>query len=178
MLKFAIEYRSELSKRWIAAIRMPRNRYLTACGFNGFNFEIKEDDFYELQMVSVNIDFCVIGYFSCSFDRTCKKASDIIAINFSRKNNIEFARDMRDFLDGLFTVYGMNKIEWNVVVGNPAEAQYDRVVKRYGGRVVGVKHDSCCLVDGTLCDLKLYELMRRDYMAHQRIPSGAANGAV
>ena len=168
MLKFAIQHREELARRWINAVAMPKNRFLMACGYHGFNFEIKEDDFYQLQMVSVHQDGSVIGFFQCSFDRTCKKAYDIEVIKFVAVQNLTFSRDLYEFLDGLFVKYGMNKVEWNVVIGNPAEAQYDRVIKRYGGRVVGVRYETCCLVDGTLCDLKMYELFRWKYMENRR----------
>jgi len=173
MLRYAIEYRSELAIEWLSSIGRTQNKYLICCGYNGFNFEVKEDDYHELQMVSLKHGR-ILGYFSCSFDRTCRKAYEIIAVNFLGEKNLSFARDMFSFLDGIFVKYGMNKVEWSVTIGNPAEAQYDRIIKRYGGKVIGIRHETCSLVDGTRCDMKLYELMRRDYMPRRRLAAADA----
>lgn len=170
MLKLAIEYRNELARAIIRTSLFEKNQYFHCLGYTDYAIDIRESDYDGLQMVSVVPQDCVLGYFACGFDRIVRKAYRIEAINFSYKNNTLFARDMFTFLDGLFTTYGMNKVEWSVVVGNPIEAQYDRIAKRYGGRIIGVEHQTCALRDGTLCDMKYYELMRSDYMQRRRMP--------
>lgn len=168
MLKYAIQHRESLARAWLKAVDMQENRYMAGISYHNFNFEIKEDDYWVLQMVSVTTDGVIKGYFTCSFNRICRKAYDIEVINFSRKSDLVFSKDLYLFLDGIFTRYGMGKVEFCVVIGNPAEAQYDRIIERYGGLVVGIKHDSLCLSDGTLCDLKMYELSRGNYMLNRR----------
>jgi hypothetical protein len=50
-----------------------------------------------------------------------------------------------------------------VVVGNPAERLYDRVINKYGGRIVGIKEKSTKLIDGLYYDVKLYEIFKEDF---------------
>ena len=70
--------------------------------------------------------------------------------------------------------YGLNKIEWSVAIGNPIESMYDRVAKRYGGNSFGIAHQACALNDGTLGDMKYYELMRCEYMRHRKLAATPA----
>lgn len=169
MLRLAIEHKNDLAKSMTATSIFPKNKWFHCLGYTEYTLNVRENDFDGLQMVSVIPGGYVIGFFACGFDRIVRKAYQIEAINFSFKNNTLFARDMFAFLDGLFTTYGMNKVEWSVVVGNPIEAQYDRIAKRYGGSIVGVEHQTCTLRDGTLCDKKYYELMRSEYMQRRRV---------
>jgi len=168
MLAYAFQHKSELMKARAKSLSLDKNKYFYSNGFTDYTLDIEESDWNKLQMVSVLECGAVIGYFNSSFDRPSKKASGIEAINYSFKNNVVFARDLYAFLDGLFVNYGLNKIEWSVLIGNPIEAMYDRVAKRYGGNAFGLAHQACALKDGTLCDVKYYELMRCEYMQHRR----------
>lgn len=169
MLGYAIEFKSELTKSWMKSIDQERNKYFHSSGWVKYSPEIDDNDWNRLQMVSVLECGAVLGYFSCSIDRDCRKACSIQAINFSFKNNRIFAKDLYAFIDSLFTSYGLNKIEWSVIIGNPIEAMYDRAVKQYGGNIYGIAHQTCALKNGMLCDMKYYEIMRCEYMKHRRI---------
>jgi hypothetical protein len=114
-------------------------------------------------MVSVDKDDKIIGYFSAGISRQTNNVTNIGAINFYNLNLI-FSKDFYIFLTELFTKYNFNKIEWRVVIGNPAEKIYDKIIQKYGGRVVGTKHETTVLQDGTYCDEKEYELFKKDYL--------------
>ncbi len=57
---------------------------------------------------------------------------------------------------------------FTVVVGNPVESRYDRIIERYGGRIVGIHKEHTMLPDGRLYDEKMYEILRTDYMKHRK----------
>ena len=58
----------------------------------------------------------------------------------------------------------MQRIEFNVVCGNPIEKSYDRMVKRFGGRIVGTRKRVAKLLDNQIYDDKIYEILREDYL--------------
>lgn len=117
-------------------------------------------------MVSVDKEDNIHGYVCAYIERECNKVCGLAAINFYDLN-FTFSKDFYIFLTDLFNKYKFNKIEWCVVIGNPAEKMYDRIVKKYGGNIVGVKHQSTILHDGILYDEKFYELFREDYLKHK-----------
>lgn len=118
-------------------------------------------------MVSVDKNDNILGYLSCQCDRSVNKISSIGAINFYELNCI-FSKDFYTYLSNIFIKHNFNKIEWCVVIGNPAEKMYDKLVQKYNGRIVGINHESTKLEDGRLCDVKEYELFQRDYIKSMR----------
>jgi hypothetical protein len=44
---------------------------------------------------------------------------------------------------------------------------YDRLVKKFGGRVVGVYKDDCLLIDNKYYDYKTYEIFKDEYMKYK-----------
>jgi len=134
---------------------------LGACRY--YNTDIATDSWNQMQMVSVSPNDDVIGYLACKCDRSANIAYGVAAINYG-DINLTFSIDFFKFLDSLFTLHHFNKIEWEVVIGNPAEKMYDKIIKKYNGRIIGVKHESTKLIDGQLYDMKEYELFARDYL--------------
>ena len=53
---------------------------------------------------------------------------------------------------------------FGVVVGNPIEPTYDKLCARAGGRVAGYYRDDAMLMDGSYADIKVYEIMRDEYL--------------
>lgn len=84
-------------------------------------------------------------------------------INFEDEPSMTFTMDMGQALTDIFEKYNFRKLNFYVVVGNPAEKSYDKMIKRYGGRVVGYRKENTRLFDGKYYDEKLYEVMREDY---------------
>lgn len=163
ILKIAYPYQEKLNSIWQSIVFQDKYKYYNDSVFWNYKFSLAEDSWSSIQMVSVDHKDNVLGYLGAYIDRQCNKVSGVAAINF-HDMNLTFSKDLYIFLSDLFVKYNFNKIEWKVVVGNPAEKMYDKIVKKYGGYVVGVQHQSTILQDGTLCDEKFYELFRSDFL--------------
>lgn len=163
MLRLAIDYRDKLNQQMRKTAFDPKYTYYHFSTYRNYKVDIAEDSWNMIQMVSVDSDENVLGYLSCGCNRSCNKVHSIGAINFGTVN-IGFSRDFYEFLTSLFTVHSFNKIEWEVVVGNPAEKIYDKIVDKYGGRIVGTRIDSTVLMDGSFHDVKEYEIFKKDFL--------------
>ena len=137
-------------------------KYYNNNNYWNYEIELKKDSWNQVEMVSVDKNDKVIGYLCAYFERSSNKVSGIAAINFEDVS-ITFSKDFYKFLINLFEVHNANKIEWTVVVGNPAEKLYDKLINRFGGMIVGINHDTTILGDGKLYDMKEYEMFKRDY---------------
>lgn len=84
-------------------------------------------------------------------------------INFS-DNKIIFGMDLGQTLMDIFEKFKFRKLRFSVIVGNPIEKSYDKMVSKYGGRIVGTYYKEQKLIDGEIYDQKLYEILREDYM--------------
>ena len=163
MLKLAYSYRENLNKQFEEMAFNEKYKFFSLCWWN-YAVEISDNSWNNIQMVSVDSCNKVIGYFSADIIRHSNKACGIQAINFGEDANIIFSKDMYQFLDELMTKHNLRKIEWTVVIGNPAEKIYDKIIEKYNGRVVGTRRESVTTPEGTLRDEKEYEIFKDDYI--------------
>lgn len=104
----------------------------------------------------------VIGYISYGINRNEYDVSGLRAINFS-DNKIVFGLDLMKVVEGIFSKFNFRKLSFGVYVGNPIEKSYDKMIEKYGGRIVGVKKEECKLMDGKYYDFKIYEILKSEY---------------
>ena len=105
------------------------------------------------------------GYFKCSTDRNNNSIKSLSILYLRPKTfSIGFLRDLEKLIEILFMSYKFNKINFSVIVGNPAERLYDKFIEKYRGRVVGVYKEDVVLIDGNIYDTKLYEILKKDYI--------------
>jgi hypothetical protein len=74
-----------------------------------------------------------------------------------------FGKDVITAIKDIFEKYRFNKLNFSVVIGNPVEKTYDKLVKRYNGRIVGIREQETRLIDGQLYDMKEYEILASRY---------------
>lgn len=115
------------------------------------------------QFVSKNKDGEILGLISYSIDRINDYVDGMGAINFSN-DKITYGIDLMKVMTDIFEKYNFRKIAFGVVVGNPIEQSYDRIIKKFGGRIVGVYRAHCKLMDNKFYDSKHYEIFRNDYL--------------
>ena len=134
------------------------------------DFRVDEDTWNRHQFVSLNKEGKVIGYIGYAVTRATHSCSNLAIINFS-DDKMTFGRDLGQALTDIFEKFKFNKLNFEVVVGNPIEKSYDKMIAKYGGRVVGTYVNETKLIDGEYYPVKLYEILRENYMlnAHSEI---------
>lgn len=115
------------------------------------------------EFVSVDSNNNVLGYIAYTIDRYTYVSHNFHVINFS-ENKATFGRDLCQAIDDMFLKYGLGRVEYSVVIGNPIEESYDKMTQKYGGTIIGVRHKSTRLSDGKWYDEKLYEILKEDYL--------------
>lgn len=128
-------------------------------------FTLKEDagDWNCRQFASVNAQGDVIGLIKYGIDRETGNANYFGAINFS-DDRFMFGMDLAKTIDDIFCKFNMRKLEFSVVIGNPIEKSYDKMIAKYGGRIIGVLKQHYKLIDDKYYDEKIYEIFRDDYI--------------
>ena len=135
------------------------------------DIDIKNETWEEHQFVSI-LDDEIIGYICYEVNRTSNYCMGLGIINFT-DNKIVFGRDLGQALTDIFEKFKFNKLKFSVVIGNPIEKSYDRMIQRYGGRIVGIFRQETRLIDGNLYDVKQYEILRSEYLASKEKKNGA-----
>lgn len=165
MLQIAFLYQEQLQRLFPKTIYNEKYKYYHCYWYVEYAEEIKKDSWETMQFVSVDSKDNVIGYIEAKIDRKINAITSLRIINFSTES-IVFSRDVKHFFDDLLNKYRFRKVTWAVVVGNPAEKIYDRYIKRYGGRIVGIHKDDVRLWDGKYYDFKFYEVMNPEIDRH------------
>lgn len=163
MLKNIYEYELELQDEYRKSILDPYFNFW-AGSYWSEKLSIPDSTYSDLMFVSVGKNNKVFGYFKASIDRSANNVTRLGIMNFTKnKMNMTFNRDFANFLDSLFSVYNLNKIVFTVVVGNPVEKMYDRYIKKYNGRIIGISKKDV-FINGKLYDNKYYEIFKEDYL--------------
>ena len=123
--------------------------------------QIEENTWNKHQFVSVH-NGKVIGYISYNVLRVEHCAYSLSIINFS-DNKIAFGRDLGQALKDIFERYKFRKLKFTVVICNPIEKSYDKMIKKYGCRIVGIYKEEIKLIDGEYYDKKAYEILASEY---------------
>lgn len=169
MLKPAQDYKEESERKMRETWGLEKYKYYHSNSYFS-PIGIEDDTWNRMQFVSVNPSGEVIGYLGYEINRECRYVSNLAICNFT--DDPIFGVDVREMIKDIFEKYRFRKIDFYVVTGNPVKYQYDRMVDRYGGRVVGIRKEHIMLQDGKLYDQKLYEILREDYMK-KRYETGA-----
>ena len=109
----------------------------------------------------------MIGYIGYHIDRSAEVVDVLNIINFP-ENRVVFGMDAGQALKDIFEKFNFRKLVFMVVIGNPIEKSYDKMIQRYGGRVVGIQKQQTKLIDGKFYDVKLYEILAEDYFRRKK----------
>ena len=145
---------------------MERYQYYFLSG-NASYPSLADSDWNSVDRISVKDDK-ILGLFCAGIFSPTRSVNSIEAINLGEKNDPTFARDMHEFLRNLFEVHGMRRISFSFCEENPVAPMYHRLVKKFGGRVVGYHKQAGCLPVGKFVDLTIVEFMRDDYILIKR----------
>lgn len=114
------------------------------------------------QFVSIGSNGEVIGYIGYRINRSSDSVYGLNIINFT-DNKITFGVDVGRALLDIFERFHFRKLSFVVIIGNPIEHTYDRLIEKHGGRIVGYQRKHVRLIDGQFYDEKLYEILEEEY---------------
>lgn len=165
MLDLAFKYEKEIREKMMNTWYDEKYMFYYATQYHSIweNPKSEDGDWFNRKFVSLNSNGEILGLIDYHVDHECDMAIWFGAINFS-DNKIVFGMDLVQVIDDIFCKFNMRKMEFNVIVGNPIEKNYDKLIKKYGGRIVGIRKQHSKLLDNKYYDDKLYELFREDYI--------------
>lgn len=161
MLKPAILYADQIPKLYQGVWFNDKYKYYNYNSYwHTFTVEDKTFDWHEF--VSVDASGQVIGYIHYYIDRNTLNCMRFGAINFT--DNPLFGKDLLQVIKDIFERFNFHKLSFGMVVGNPIEKTYDRLVEKYGGRITCIEKEETKLDDNKYYDVKRYEILREDYL--------------
>lgn len=119
-----------------------------------------EDTWSNINIVSIN-EGKVVGLIKVKFSNPYKSAELSI---MSTGDYIFFITDVSEVIRMLFGVYKTPRISFMVLIGNPVENFYDKMIVNLNGRIWGHSKKSALAMDGEICDMKHYEIILEDYL--------------
>lgn len=163
MLVNAALYADEVQKKFLETWYDPKYYYYYAT-YRRWTPDVVNsgDGTNRYSFVSLDSKGNIVGYISYMIDTTVQLAYDFGAMSFT-DSSLTFGKDLMTCIQQMFEVWGIQTLEWCVVVGNPAESKYDQLVKHIGGRIVGLQSNRVRGLDGKLHDNKIYELTAKQY---------------
>ena len=162
MLDVALKHIDELKKLYINTWHQDKYKhYNYQCFWKMPTFDESTWDGHDF--VSINKKGEIIGAIGYSINRPTESVCGLGIINFT-DDKITFGKDVLQAIKDIFEKYNFRKMSCCVVIGNPIEKTYDRLIPKYGGRIVGVEKEETKLCDNKYYDVKRYEILREDYM--------------
>ena len=162
MLDVALKHKEKLQELFINTWHKDKYKYYNYRSFWELP-KFSESTWDGHDFVSINKDGEIIGSIGYSIDRPNNAVCGLGIINFT-DDMITFGKDTLQALSDIFERYNFHKLSFCVVIGNPVEKTYDRLVVKYGGSIVGVERQHTKLCDNKYYDVKRYEILREDYL--------------
>ena len=160
MLSPTYLHKDQVDKLMLLSFYNETNKYYYCSEYTNYEniSNDKTSNYNEISMVSISDDDKTIhGILYAYIDRPERKISNMSMIKF-KEDSILFGLDFLEFLRYIFFERNMYKVEFGVIIGNPVEKMYDKFIKKYGGKVIGIKKKTRMLADGKYYDRKLYEI--------------------
>lgn len=175
MLDLAYKYEQEIRNLLFDTWYDEKYMFYNASPFREcYTADLKDGDWNHREFVSLDSNGNIIGLISYNINRTNDFADNFRAINFT-DNKLTFGKDLLQVIDDIFCKFNMRKLEFVVVVGNPVEKTYDKMIKKYNGNIIGVYRKSWKLMDNNYYDIKAYEIFREDYITVKENRHGKRN---
>ena len=162
MLDIAIKHQEQLTQKMYDVWFNDKYKYWNNESWYQ-SFKVDLDTWYKHQFVSIDNDGILVGYIGYNIHREDDSVDGLSILSFT-DNSLVFGADLLAAIKDIFEKFNFRKLNFTVVVGNPAERHYDSIIKKCGGRIVGVKEKDSRLIDGKYYDLKIYEILKENYL--------------
>lgn len=154
MLYPAQLYREELKRKLISCWYNPKYDWYFLGDYR--EFSVPDNTDWRRDFVHLNREGEVDGYFSYHFNEVARSVSQFGLIAFS-DNGAGFVKDCVDHMNRLIAE-GLRRAEWWAVSDNPANKWYRKILRKYGGHVIGTAHE-CNYFGGEYHDSVMYEIL-------------------
>lgn len=163
MLDVAQKYTDQLKSLYADIVYDDKYKFVNS----GWVDEYKPSDttWSTHEFVSLNSKSEVIGHIVYEINRNTYSVCGLTVINFS-DDKMTFGKDLSKIIKDIFLKFNFRKLSFGVYIGNPIEKSYDKMILKYGGRIVGVKKEETKLMDGKFYDFKMYEVLRNDFIKY------------
>jgi hypothetical protein len=158
MLVAAQNYRNELKSCLVNC--WYKDKYIHYFSGEYNEFTVPDNALWRRDFVHLSKEGKVDGYFSYDYNDMDKCIRNIGLISFVDNGGL-LVKNVLEHIKTLF-MKGAQRLEFSAFIDNPATKIYDRLIKRYGGKVVGELHRTY-YYDGIYHDRKIYEILREDY---------------
>lgn len=166
MLRPALEYENALRNKIINTVWFDERYKYFNRGWEEL-FELKETTWEYHQFVSINKQGNVCGFLSYRIDRATRNIDSFNAVSFF-VDKLTFAQDIATAIHEIFTKFNFHKMIYGVVCGNPVEKTYQKFADKCNGRLAAVYRDDALLYNGQRADVKVFEIMRSEYLASKQ----------
>lgn len=166
MLRPALEYESTLRNKFINKVWFEEKYKYFNRGWDDF-FKLEDNTYEYHQFVSINKQGNVCGFISYHIDRSTRNVSCFNAASFF-EDKLTFAQDIATAIHEIFTKFNFHKMIYGVVSGNPVEKTYQKFAEKCNGRLAAVYRDDALLYNGQRADVKVFEIMRSEYLASKQ----------
>lgn len=129
-----------------------------------FSLRIDSNNHDSIQFVSKTIDGEIIGFLAAYINHDNNSVYNLDLINFTGKPNLIFSKDTKLFFDEIFINRNLRKIVFHAIEQNPAVKIYKKLVKKLGGKEVGILKENIKLTDGNYYDEIIFEIYRDIYI--------------
>lgn len=132
-------------------------------GFNVLEHNMSNTWLHE-NFVALNRNREIIAYFEGVWMRPLDIITGFRIIHFGKQDTHLMVNSLFSYMDYLFTNRGCKAFNWTVAhMNKSALIQYDRFVRDYCGRKVGIRHHAQKSYTGRISDINLYELTKEEY---------------
>ena len=171
MIDFANKYVDKVNNLLMETSLDIKYKYFYVDNYSKISYEPEKTTWNKMDFVYLDENKEVTGLISVALDRPYPVAK-ITMIH--KGGGFDFIIGVKQIIKKLFVDYKIPKIIWGVLIGNKAEILYDRFVIKNGGKIVGIYHKHVMALDGEICDFKMYEILREDFI--EKIEKGEKNG--
>ena len=162
MIAPAQKYQDKLKEKFIDTWYDPKYKYYRASVYSQYD-ELPVNTWSSHNFVSLDKENNILGYITYDVDRAACIAHNLCIISFT-EGTITFGKDLMQIINDVFYKYDFSCLTFKVVVGNPIEKTYDKLVAKYGGSIVGTYKSYVRLDDNLLYDLKLYQILKTEFL--------------
>lgn len=169
MIQPAILYNDQLEKLYAQCWYDTKYQYYFSSGYrNRLDLSsVYTNPSSRREFVSVDNDGKLLAYISYFVDIEVELAYNFGFMSFPDSSIFIVAKDLYNVIDDIFCKYNLAVCEISCIEGNPVLSKYQKLVKKFNGRMVGYRTHRQKLLDGSIKGDYLFEVTRDQYLQYK-----------